>query len=322
MVDYTSDWSYRIPMAITWAWPIPIFIIAFLAPDAPAWLIRKRKFDKAEKSLKRLSPKFTPEQVRQRLASIIHNDKLEKSMHTNTTVWDCFKGTNLRRTEIACMTLTTQVLSGETFTAGGGGFFLIMGGMPPSVAYKIGLGATGVSFVFTIVSWLLNGRFGRRSLILSGWFMCIPTLLCIGIADYFRRPHYMAPLWGQAALALLWDAIYCCTIGTQSFGLVAEVPASRVRAQTISVARFFYQGVLFGAASVGPVFINPTALDLRGKTAFVWFGTSCLGLIWCYFRMPETKDISYTELDLLFEHRVPARKFKTTKVDVAEEIQG
>jgi hypothetical protein len=31
--------------------------------------------------------------------------------------------------------------------------------------------------------------------------------------------------------------------------------------------------------------------------------------------LPETKDRTFGEIDLLFEHGVPARKFKYTKVD-------
>jgi len=40
-----------------------------------------------------------------------------------------------------------------------------------------------------------------------------------------------------------------------------------------------------------------------------------LCIIWCYFRLPETKDRTFGEIDLLFEHKVPARKWKSTKVD-------
>lgn len=38
-------------------------------------------------------------------------------------------------------------------------------------------------------------------------------------------------------------------------------------------------------------------------------------LIWCYFRLPETKDRAFGEIDLLFENRVSARKFSSTSVD-------
>jgi hypothetical protein len=37
--------------------------------------------------------------------------------------------------------------------------------------------------------------------------------------------------------------------------------------------------------------------------------------IWCWFRLPETKDRTFGEIDLLFENNIPARKFKHTKVD-------
>ena len=40
-----------------------------------------------------------------------------------------------------------------------------------------------------------------------------------------------------------------------------------------------------------------------------------LCLTWTYFRLPEPKGRTYGELDVLFERRVPARKFKTTSVD-------
>jgi SP family general alpha glucoside:H+ symporter-like MFS transporter len=34
-----------------------------------------------------------------------------------------------------------------------------------------------------------------------------------------------------------------------------------------------------------------------------------------YFRLPEPKGRTFGELDILFEDRVPARKFATTQVD-------
>jgi hypothetical protein len=51
------------------------------------------------------------------------------------------------------------------------------------------------------------------------------------------------------------------------------------------------------------------------KTALFYAGTNLLCMIWCWFRLPETKDRTFGEIDLLFEHKVPARKFKSTSVD-------
>ena len=46
-----------------------------------------------------------------------------------------------------------------------------------------------------------------------------------------------------------------------------------------------------------------------------WAGITSLCILWCMFKLPESKDRSYAELNVLFEHRVPAWKFKGTKVD-------
>jgi len=63
---------------------------------------------------------------------------------------------------------------------------------------------------------------------------------------------------------------------------------------------------------------------------FFYAGTNLLSLIWCWFRLPETKvshsipsfrhepdqkDRTFGEIDVLFEHKIPARKFKYTKAD-------
>ena len=59
------------------------------------------------------------------------------------------------------------------------------------------------------------------------------------------------------------------------------------------------------------------------KAGFFWCGACFLCIIYTYFRVPEPSGRSFAELDLLFEHKVSARKFRTTQVDVfAEDIHG
>jgi len=46
---------------------------------------------------------------------LVHTVKIEAEIVSGTTYLDCFKGTDLRRTEIACITFAGQILSGSTF---------------------------------------------------------------------------------------------------------------------------------------------------------------------------------------------------------------
>jgi len=52
---------------------------------------------------------------------------------------------------------------------------------------------------------------------------------------------------------------------------------------------------------------------------FVWGGT-CFGMfVWSYYRLPETWNRSYHELDMLFAQKVSARKFASTVIDPFNE---
>lgn len=63
-----------------------------------------------------------------------------------------------------------------------------------------------------------------------------------------------------------------------------------------------------------PRFLGPNDWNWGAKTGFFWAGACFLLFVWTYFRLPEPKDRTYGELDVLFEHKVSARKFKGTQV--------
>ncbi|KAJ4307913.1 hypothetical protein N0V94_009565, partial [Neodidymelliopsis sp. IMI 364377] len=54
MLSLPSQWAYRIPFGLQWAFPIPIFIVVLLAPESPWWLVRQNRFKEAKTSLRRL----------------------------------------------------------------------------------------------------------------------------------------------------------------------------------------------------------------------------------------------------------------------------
>lgn len=110
-----TQWGYRIPFALQWMWPAFLIPVLIFAPESPWHLVRKGRFAEAEASLRRLQRKSAPVDPKQTLAAIIYTDNLEKELTVGTTYLDCFKGPELRRTEIACMVFAGQVLSGGKF---------------------------------------------------------------------------------------------------------------------------------------------------------------------------------------------------------------
>jgi hypothetical protein len=66
------------------------------------WLVRKGRIEDAKKALLRLTSKnretnFDPDET---VAMMIHTTALEEKITRGASYWDCFRGTDLRRTEI------------------------------------------------------------------------------------------------------------------------------------------------------------------------------------------------------------------------------
>ncbi|CUM57867.1 unnamed protein product [Debaryomyces tyrocola] len=321
LVANTTEWSYRIPFAVQWAWPIPLFILTWAAPDSPWWLIRKGRIEEAERSVKRLCSKSIQHRAHQAVALMIHTNELEQQQEKLTkeevkglkSYLKCFQGSNLRRTEIACIAFAGQVLSGSTF-AYSPSYFFSQAGLNSDDTYKLNLGVTGIAFTGTFCSWFLIRRFGRRTIYVSGYFMLVLMLFLIGILAVPAENNANVR-WAQAALTMIWVATYALTIGPLAFTIVSEMSATRLRAQSIALARNAYNLASLISNVVEPYLITPSGANLKGKTAFVWFATALPTLIWSYFRLPETKDRTYEELDILFEKGIPARKFSSYVLD-------
>lgn len=132
--------------------------------------------------------------------------------------------------------------------------------------------------------------------------------------------HTSGALWAQAALCIIWVLVYAMTLGPVAYSFIAEISSARLRPLTVCLARTFYQLVNIFSQVVEPQFMNPTALNAKGKTAFFWAGTGALMLVWAYFRLPEPSGRTYEELDILFHRGVSARNFASEKVNAYEDI--
>lgn len=102
MVDVQGDLGWRLPFALQWIWPLPLLVGAYLAPESPWNSIRRGNTEEATKSLKRLR-QDTPDRdtaVARTVAYIKYTTELERAETESASYLECFKGVNLRRTEI------------------------------------------------------------------------------------------------------------------------------------------------------------------------------------------------------------------------------
>ncbi|KAK8026018.1 maltose permease [Apiospora arundinis] len=309
-----NHWAYSIPFALQWFWVAVIIPGMFFVPESPWWLVRRGRFAEAEHALRRLASKQVD--VAATLAVITETDRLEQEIEAGSTYWDCFRSVNIRRTEISIGVYSIQVLSG-IYLINYGTYFFKLAGLPTDKAFDMGIGFLAVGFVATIISWYLLTRFGRRAIYIHGLSALVVLQLLIGVLDCIPgRPAGVA--WAESSLMLVWNFAYDLSVGPVCFTILGECSATRVRSKTIAVATAA-QGLVGIVMTVAiPYMINPDEANMQGKLGFFFGGLAAVCYVWAFFRVPETAGRTYEELDILFAQKVPARKFKSHRVDITD----
>ncbi|KNG85211.1 MFS alpha-glucoside transporter [Aspergillus nomiae NRRL 13137] len=318
LANRTDQWAYRIPFALQWIWPIPIFIGVFLAPESPWWLVRKDRREDAVKAVKRLTSGSADFNAEETVSMIVYTDALERRAETGTSYLDCFKKTDLRRTEIACCAWAAQSLCGAGLM-GYSTVFYQRAGLAVSQSFTMSLVQYALGVVGTFISWTAMSYFGRRTLYVGGLFLLAIVLFVIGFVSI--APSTSAISWATGSMLLVYTFIYDSTVGPVCFALVGEIPSSRLRTKTVVLARNVYNILNLVTGIIIPYMLNVDAWNWRGKSGFFWGALCVCCLTWSFFRLPEPKGRSYAELDLLFERRVKTREFATAKTGL-EDLQG
>jgi MFS transporter, SP family, general alpha glucoside:H+ symporter len=315
MQSRTDEWGYKIPFALQWMWPVPIMIGVALAPESPWWLVRKERPDEARKALLRLTvpdrdPDFNPDET---ISMMRSTNEFEKQLTTGTSYIDCFRGIELRRTEIVCFAWVIQTMCGNAFM-GYSTYFYEQAGLATTNAFTMTMVQYALGAIGTTFSWLLMSWFGRRTLYLGGQVVLTALLLIVGFLGFISSSNSSAQ-WAIGTMMLLYTFTYDATVGPVCYSLVSELSSTRLRSKSIVLARNLFNVAGIVVNILTPRMLNPTAWDWGAKTGLFWAGSCLLCFVWTYFRLPEPKGRTYAELDLLFERKVPARKFKETIAD-------
>lgn len=319
LIGNTTIWAWRIPFAVQWVWPVIIAPLMLFCPESPWWLVRKGRLDEAKKALQRLTTDMSDEDIRNNIALMVETTELERSITEGASYLDCFKGSNLRRTEIACVSWTSQVLVGFGVSSYAT-YFFEQAGMNTHDAYKLTVGQGGLHFVCVVLSVFITHRHGRRPIFLWG---CIVMSLAMFVIGFVAIPDQSKATGGiSAAFYYVWYATYEMTIGPIAYIIVSEVSSTRLRSNTIGVARNVYNSFNIAATCTVPHILNPTAGNWKGKSAFLAAGFCILCALWSWFRLPELKDRTYEELDILFEKKLGAREFATYEFNHDVEIEA
>ncbi|PNY23401.1 Uncharacterized protein TCAP_06660 [Tolypocladium capitatum] len=303
--------GYTTAFASQWPFSALIFVVAFIIPESPTYLVRKDKLELALKAQKRLEPKGTDGE--ETVGTIQRNIERERKWGNSTYV-DCFKKANLRRTLLVMYSSILPQMFGITLLAKASYFVQIVG-MAPSASVQFLIVGIVLSLLANVAAIWITARVGRRRLIYIGFAALSLLWLGMGIAGCWSGNAVVLYTAGSIIAIAIVSGI---SVWPASYAVGSEASALHLRAKAQGIG-WLTCGVAASLVGFGlPYVFNPDQGNLGAKTGFVFAVVCAIGVVVTFFYVPEMKRRTASEIDCMFDLKLKAREFRNWPSKVRE----
>lgn len=309
----SSPNGYAIAFATQWIFAVIAFVVSFIIPESPIYLIRKGQIEKARKAQHRLAGHDTDPD---RILSIMERDIEHENRQSPATLTACFSKIQLRRTMVVLFTSVLPQMFGLTLLSQASYFGQVVG-IEAKVSLVLLIAGVLTGCIANLISMWSIGRFGHRSLSLVGLTVCSFLWLSMGIAGSIARNITVA--WYCSAILILVTASSGLTVWPASYAVGSEVSTLHLRAKAQGAGWLFSSAFSAGFGLGLPYIYNPDAGNLRAMVGYIFAAFCFFSLIITWFYVPEMKGRTPSEIDRMFDLKLRTREFKHWRADGALE---
>ncbi|MCJ1445107.1 MAG: High-affinity glucose transporter rgt2 [Stictis urceolatum] len=290
--------SYRIPIAVQFAWSLILITGLLFLPETPRYHIKRGRNEQAAKSLSRLRrvdvdhPALVEE-----LAEIQANHEYEMSLG-NASYLDCFKGNLGRRLLTGCLLQSLQQLTGVNFIFYyGTKFFTQRNLAAPFITTVI---TNVVNVVGTLPGLIGVEMFGRRPLLFWGAIgMLVCQFIAAAVGDNLNTG---ASNKAFVAFICIYIFFFASTWGPIAWVVTGEIFPLKARAKCLSMTTASNWLLNWAIAYATPYLVDPGPgnANLQSKVFYLWGSCCVVCAVFVWFMIYETKGLSLEQVDELY----------------------
>ncbi|KAL4804395.1 general substrate transporter [Aspergillus unguis] len=296
--DRNDTGSYRIPVAVQFAWAIILVVGMIILPETPRFLIKQNKLEAATKSLARLrrldinDPALVKE-----LEEIQANHEYEMSIGTASYL-EILRGSIGKRLATGCAVQALQQLAGVNFIFYYGTTFFQHSGIENS--FVITLITNIVNVVSTFPGLWMVEKWGRRPLLLFGAVgMCVSQLIVAIVGTTTESAIANKVL---IAFVCIYIFFFASSWGPVAWVVTGELFPLKARAKCLSITTAANWLLNWAIAYATPYMVDsgPGNANLQSKVFFIWGGFCLIAGIFVWTCIYETKGLSLEQVDELY----------------------
>ncbi|XP_017776502.1 PREDICTED: facilitated trehalose transporter Tret1-like [Nicrophorus vespilloides] len=272
--------------------PVVFFIVFCFMPETPYYYIMKDKHEEAKIALQWLRQK---EDVDEEFTEMLH--AMKRQLAEPSKLKDLFVVKTNRNAIIAGgFSRFTQQFSGiAAFTVYSQYIFQVAGGFPAQTAAIL---CSVVMTVFSFLSSFLLDKLGRRKAMFLSGIGCNLILIMMAIFFYLNMETNVDMsklLWFPIAGMVIFIILFSLGLGMVPTLMLGELFSSSVKGNALAV-----MNILFGTYVALSTKIFQLLLSAFGLwSPFVFYSVcNLVGIIVCYFILPETKGKTLDEIQL------------------------
>ncbi|KAK9364970.1 general substrate transporter [Lipomyces kononenkoae] len=299
--------SYMIPLAVQCA--IPVVLIPFTAvlPESPVWLVSQGRLEQARHNLRKLRG-YSDKEVDEELALIQQSELAEREIGKDAKFWELFNRHNFKRTLTASSLLSMNQVSGVILSTTYSTIFLEQIGT--SDPFRLTIASACCQLAGAIIGPFVVDSAGRRPVALIGMtLLMVIDFVAGGLACKGTDNKSIA--LAVAILSFLFNVIWTASFYGLSMVVPSEVANVRLRNHTMSYTVGWCQTTAVITTCAVPQITSAGAGNLGAKMYLVFGGCMVCIIIFTFFMVPETKGLTFPQIDEMYEKGVPAWRWNS-----------